>query len=111
MAANATRILKRGIVPTPSGDVVRDISIADGKIIEISDEIRDVSGDEQIDVSGKYVLPGFIDGHVHLREMGHSDREDYISGTQAAAVGGITTVLDMPNSKPNVITPDDFKAR
>jgi dihydroorotase (multifunctional complex type) len=43
--------------------------------------------------------------------MEHSDREDFYTGTQAAAVGGITTVMDMPNSKPNVITPDDYKAR
>lgn len=59
----------------------------------------------------KYVLPGIIDPHVHLREFEHSDREDFYTGTQAAAVGGITTVFDMPNSKPNVILPDDFKAR
>src|SRR6185295_17439909 len=68
-------------------------------------------GARAIDVAGKHVVPGFIDGHVHLREMGNSDREDFYTGTQAAAVGGITTVMDMPNSKPNVITPDDFKAR
>lgn len=64
-----------------------------------------------IDLAGKHVVPGIIDAHVHLREFGYSDREDFYSGTQAAAVGGVTTVLDMPNRKPNVIELDDFKAR
>lgn len=111
MATARRTILKGGIVPTKNGNVDQDIAIANGKIVEIGASVARPAGSEEIDVSGLYVVPGFIDGHVHLREMGHSDREDYVTGTQAAAVGGITTVLDMPNSKPNVITPDDFLAR
>ncbi|MBI4185839.1 dihydroorotase family protein [Candidatus Berkelbacteria bacterium] len=111
MTASRMKILRGGIVPTKEGNVVRDIAIQDGKIVRVGEAIASALGSEDINVSNMYVVPGFIDGHVHLREMGHSDREDYVTGTQAAAVGGITTVLDMPNSKPNVITPDDFMAR
>lgn len=89
-----------------------DIGITGSKIVSLGKNLTaERAGGQEIDVGGKYVLPGIIDGHVHLREFGFSDREDFYSGTQAAAVGGITTVMDMPNSKPKVITPDDFKAR
>jgi allantoinase len=109
---NAKRmVLKNGIIPTRDGDKVRDIIIQNGKIAKIAENVGKLPDTEEINIAGKYVVPGFIDGHVHLREMGHSDREDYITGTQAAAMGGITTVLDMPNSKPTVITVDDFKMR
>lgn len=111
MAGSKRKILRGGMVPSKTGNLIRDIAIQDGKIVEIGEAIRAEQGAEDINISNMYVVPGFIDAHVHLREMGHSDREDYLTGTQAAAVGGITTVLDMPNSKPSVITPDDFKAR
>jgi dihydroorotase (multifunctional complex type) len=93
------------------GETFDDVYFSGGKIVGLGENPHPNAEVEVIDVAGKYVVPGFIDGHVHLREMGYSDREDFYSGTQAAAVGGITTVMDMPNSKPNVITPDDFKAR
>ena len=85
--------------------------MASGKIAAIGDRPQLDAVARSGDCSGKYVVPGFIDGHVHLSEMGYSDREDFYTCTQAAALGGITTVTDMPNRKPNVITPDDFYAR
>ena len=103
--------LRNGRVVTPAGEVNDDVYFSGGKIVGIGSMPQHDAAAESIDVSGKYVVPGFIDGHVHLREMGNSDREDFYTGTQAAAVGGITTVMDMPNSKPSVITPDDFRAR
>jgi allantoinase len=111
MATNQVTVLKNGKVVTPEGERAADVYVSGGKIIGIGSMTQHDIGAECVDVSGHYVVPGFIDGHVHLREMGYSDREDFYSGTQAAALGGITTVMDMPNSKPNVITPDDFKAR
>lgn len=111
MKAEDVTVLRNGRVVTPKGEVWKDLYFSDGKIICIGpNSVLDASA-KAIDAAGKIVVPGFIDGHVHLREMGYSDREDFYSGTQAAAVGGITTVMDMPNSKPNVITPDDFRAR
>jgi len=103
--------LQNGRVMTPEGERRTDVYLADGKIIGIGSMQQHDQEARSFDVTDKYVVPGFIDAHVHLREMGNSDREDFYTGTQAAAVGGITTVMDMPNSKPNVITPDDFKKR
>jgi len=111
MSSAHTTVLRNGRDVTPEGEIDGDVCFSGGKIIGVGKLPQHDAGAETIDVSGKYVVPGFIDGHVHLREMGNSDREDFYTGTQAAAVGGITTVMDMPNSTPNVITPDDFKAR
>lgn len=104
-------VLRNGRVVTPGGEMSADVYFGEGKILALGRKPELDPAAKVIDVTGKYVVPGFMDGHVHLREMGYSDREDFYSGTQAAAVGGITTVMDMPNSKPNVITTDDFKAR
>jgi allantoinase len=111
MTTNLITALRNGRVITPGGETNADVYFSASKIIGIGPMPQHDDAARSIDVSGKYVVPGFIDGHVHLREMGNSDREDFYTGTQAAAVGGITTVMDMPNSKPNVITPDDFRAR
>lgn len=111
MKAHEVIILRNGRVMTPRGETAVDVYFSDGKIIALGGRPELDAEARVIDVTGKYVVPGFIDGHVHLREMGYSDREDFYSGTQAAAVGGITTVMDMPNSQPKVITPDDYKAR
>lgn len=111
MKTQNVTVLRNGRVVTPDGEKAGDVYFADGKIVGVGPNPELDAGAKTVDVTGKIVVPGFIDGHVHLREMQYSDREDFYSGTQAAAVGGITTVMDMPNSKPNVITPDDFKAR
>ena len=59
---------------------------------------------ETVDVSGMHVLPGAIDVHVHFRDPGYPQKEDFASGTIAAAFGGVTTVFDMPNTIPTVGT-------
>ncbi|MCE2453297.1 MAG: amidohydrolase family protein, partial [Nitrospinae bacterium] len=66
---------------------------------------------EEIDLGGKFLLPGIIDPHVHLRDMGESEKEDFTTGTACAAVGGVTTVMQMPNGIPDVLTPEDFLER
>jgi allantoinase len=106
-----TTVLRGGMVVTADAEAVMNVYLRGGKIVAIGNDPALEQGARVIDAHGKYVVPGFIDGHVHLREMGHSDREDFYSGTQAAAIGGITTVMDMPNSKPNVIRPEDYIAR
>lgn len=111
MSAAQVTVLKNGRVVTAQGETAGNVYFSGGKIIGIGKVPELEPGAKTVDVAGKFIVPGFIDGHVHLREMGYSDREDFYSGTQAAAVGGITTVMDMPNSQPKVITPDDFKAR
>lgn len=56
-------------------------------------------------------LPGLVDAHVHLRQPGYTHKEDFLTGTAAALAGGVTTVLDMPNTRPPTATPDELKAK
>ena len=76
------------------------IAVDDGKIFKIGKETNMPQADEKIDLKRLLVLPGLIDVHVHLRDEGKAYKEDFYSGTAAAAAGGITTVLDMPNNDP-----------
>ncbi|MBI2453406.1 dihydroorotase [Candidatus Peregrinibacteria bacterium] len=76
-----------------------DIVISGGKIVDIIDAF-DGEASFIYDVSGKYVLPGIIDAHVHFRDPGLTKKEDFVSGSRAAVSGGITTVFDMPNTDP-----------
>jgi len=77
------------------------IGIEDGRIAEIGRKVR---GDERIDYGDRLILPGAIDPHVHLRDPGMTHKEDFSTGTLAAACGGVTTVLDMPNTLPPAVT-------
>ena len=77
-----------------------DISIGNGKIVKIGKHSNIPKADNEIDANGLIALPGLIDVHVHLRDMQLSHKEDFYSGTCAAAAGGFTTVLDMPNTIP-----------
>ncbi|TYQ13303.1 UNVERIFIED_CONTAM: dihydroorotase [Acetivibrio alkalicellulosi] len=76
-----------------------DILIENGKISEIGDNLELSSGDI-IDASGKYVLPGLVDAHCHLRDPGFEYKEDIESGTKSAAAGGFTSIACMPNTSP-----------
>ncbi len=89
----------RVIDPSQNLDKVSDIYIEDGKIAEIG--IFDTA-DEVIDASGLIVAPGLVDMHVHLRDPGQVYKEDIISGCRAAAAGGVTSLLCMPNTNPTV---------
>jgi dihydroorotase (multifunctional complex type) len=76
------------------------IAIEEAKIFKIGKETQMPQADEKIDLHNLLVLPGLIDEHVHLRDEGKAYKEDFSSGTAAAAAGGFTTVLDMPNNDP-----------
>lgn len=97
------KIISRGRVLDPACgiDKIADIVIENESIVEISE--KPIMGDdvsEIIDASGKLVVPGLIDMHVHLREPGHEYKETIFSGCMAAAAGGFTAVCSMPNTNP-----------
>ncbi len=89
----------RCIDPQVGLDEVCDILIRDGKIVEVGHDLSMEKGEER-DLTGKIVVPGLVDMHVHLREPGYEQKEDIASGTRAAAHGGFTAVCAMPNTNP-----------
>ena len=96
-------VLKDGIFIENGRETIRSVSIESGKIEGIYKHGDEPQYRDSIDCRGLYVLPGMIDIHVHLRDLKQSDKEDYETGTMAAAAGGVTTVVDMPNSDPPVL--------
>lgn len=89
----------RVIDPDTKRDGKFDLLIDDGKIQKVDEKIEE-KADEVIDAEGCYVMPGLIDMHVHLRDPGLTYKESVETGARAAARGGITTVVAMPNTKP-----------
>ena len=81
------------------------LGIEGGLIVSIKKVIK---GARTVDFGDRLVLPGAIDAHVHFRDPGATHKEDFLSGTTAAACGGVTTVLDMPNTRPPVLSPGDL---
>jgi dihydroorotase len=106
-------LLKNGIVVTPEKSFKADIAVKDGKIALTGDLGPNDTADETYDADGKHILPGIIDAHVHFRDPGLTDKEDFESGSVAAAFGGVTFVADMPNVLPPTSTTQRFleKAR
>ncbi len=98
-------LIKNGRVVDPSQkiDAVLDVLVEDGKIARLAPAIS-AQADEIYDATGLVVAPGLVDLHTHLREPGLEAKEDLISGTMAAAAGGVTTVACMPNTKPVIDT-------
>lgn len=98
-------LIKNGRVVDPSQglDAVMDVLVEDGKIKTVAADITEAA-DEVFDAAGLVVTPGLIDVHTHMREPGLEAKEDIISGTKAAAAGGVTTVACMPNTKPVIDT-------
>lgn len=94
-------LIKNGRVIDPASnlDAESDILIEDGKIVKVSKNIKAKSV-KTIQAKGCFVMPGFIDLHVHLRDPGFEEKETVVTGAQAAARGGFTTILAMPNTKP-----------
>jgi dihydroorotase (multifunctional complex type) len=87
------------------------IAIEEGKIAKIGKETQMPQADKKTDLHNLLVLPGLIDEHVHLRDEGRAYKEDFTSGTAAAAAGGFTTVLDMPYNDPVTMSLDRLQNR
>lgn len=102
-----TLLIKGGRVIDPANGIDRttDILVADGRIHSIGENLT--CGDTQvIDASGLVVAPGLVDLHVHLREPGLEEKETIATGCAAAAHGGVTTLIAMPNTKPATDCPE-----
>lgn len=95
-------LIKGGRVIDPSQNIddTLDVLVENGLIKQVGRGVQAPAGVKTIDASGKYVVPGLIDMHVHLRDPGLEYKEDIISGTRAAVSGGFTSVCCMPNTKP-----------
>lgn len=100
-------LIKNGHVidPTVPLNQVMDILVEDGKIIKVEESIQE-EAQEVIQADGYYVMPGFIDLHVHLREPGFEYKETIYTGALAAAKGGFTTICPMPNTNPATDSPE-----
>ena len=93
-------VIKNGTIHTSSNSYAADIAIKDGIIIHIGTSATTPSATETIDATGKEILPGLVNQHVHFREPGQTHKEDFEKGSQAAAAGGYTMYMDMPNCTP-----------
>ena len=94
----------RVIDPANRRDGFFDVQVRDGKIGRVAKGIRAPKNAEILDARGMWVLPGFVDAHVHLREPGNEQSETIKTGTQAAAAGGVTSLLCMANTQPTTDT-------
>lgn len=100
-------LIANGQAVTPGGIVRADIGVVGGRIGAIG-AIDRASAGEVFDAKGLHVLPGVIDSQVHFREPGLEHKEDLATGTAGALLGGVTTVFEMPNTKPSTLTADDL---
>lgn len=89
----------RLVDPAQKTDGIRDILLEDGIVKKVAETITE-EADIKIDATAKVIMPGFIDLHVHLREPGFEYKETVLTGAQAAARGGVTTICPMPNTNP-----------
>lgn len=112
-------LLKGARIVTSEGIFEGDLAVKEGKIAQIG-KIKEkvektafakASAVREIDCAGKFVLPGAIDMHVHFRDPGFTEKEDFKTGSLAATAGGVTTVVDMPNTDPPTLTFKDFEEK
>ncbi len=98
----------RLIDPSQGVDCVQDLLLEDGKVSQIGEHLS-ADGMEVVDGTGLVAAPGLVDMHVHLRDPGLTYKEDVFTGCRAAAAGGVTSLLAMPNTKPAMDTPETVR--
>ena len=94
-------IIKNGIVVNEGAMEQRDLFVHDGRLVESSATLR---APQEFEADGCYVLPGVIDTHVHFRDPGFPAKADFATESRAALAGGVTSVIDMPNTSPQTTT-------
>lgn len=90
---------------------VRDVRARDGTIVAVGEGLDPTAGERVVDGRGRHLLPGAIDVHVHFREPGGRHKETWETGSKSAAAGGVTTVVDQPNTSPPTVDGDAFDGK
>ena len=94
--------------------LIRNATLADGSVVDVRVEdgsiaaVGDLGGDADVDATGKHLLPGAIDAHVHFRQPGYGHKETWATGSKSALAGGVTTVVDQPNTSPPTVSGTAF---
>jgi dihydroorotase len=101
-------VLKNGRVLCNGHLIDAGLAVDNGVIVAVAKDPHLPDSDYVFDVKNNLILPGLIDVHVHFRDPGYPDREDFQSGTMAAAAGGFTCIGDMPNPEPSTTTPEAY---
>ena len=107
----ADTVIRGGLLVTSEGVQAKSVVIEDGAVAAIVAHDETVEAGKIVDATGKMIMPGFVDAHVHLREPGFTHKEDFSSGTMAAAAGGVTTVMNMPTDDPWTASASDFEQK
>ncbi|OYX87020.1 MAG: allantoinase [Azorhizobium sp. 35-67-5] len=107
----ADLVIHNGKIVSPDSVIEASIAIKDGLVLAIGAAAAMPEARETFDASGLHILPGAIDDHVHFRDPGYPHKEDWESGTAAAAFGGVTCVFDMPNTIPPTGTKEVLAAK
>lgn len=101
-------VIKNARLALARDTIVAEIAIEDGKIVRIA---KDIVAEHIIDAHGLLVLPGMVDVHVHFRDPGLTHKEDWYTGSSAAVAGGVTSVVDHPNTIPPTTSVESFKVK
>lgn len=96
--------IRGGLIQTTGGPLPADLVVSGERVAGLVDRDADSSTGTEIDASGRWILPGLVDLHVHARVPGYEYKEDFQTASRAAAVGGVTTFIDMPNVEPPTTT-------
>lgn len=111
MTKPADLVIDNGTIVTESLTFQASIAVREGRIAAIGTAADMPPAADRIDAEGLHVLPGIIDVHVHFREPGMEHKEDWQSGSRAAAMGGVTTVFEMPNTDPPVNSVENYQLK
>jgi dihydroorotase len=108
---NRPLLIKNAVLVNEGRSRERDVRIVDGRIDQVASGIKVSPDDRVVDAEGQHLLPGMIDDQVHFREPGMTHKGDIATESAAAAAGGITSFMDMPNVKPATTSRDRLKQR